>query len=166
MVLTRSELEALYRGEKDPRVKERLLFILRVEGDGAIPSRVAERELHRSKPWASYWLDRYVIEGVEGLEDKPRSGRPLKIPTDIVVEIKRELAKSDNGWTTRQVAEMIAAKGGVEYHFTHIYRLLYKWGFKQKVPKKEHVNTASKEVKETFKKTPNTSWRTSLKGSP
>jgi transposase len=32
----------------------------------------------------------------------------------------------------------------VEYHFTHIYRLLHKWGLKQKV----HVNTAPKEEKE------------------
>ena len=166
MALTRGELEALYKNEEDAKVKERLLFILRVEGDGAIPSYVAERELHRSKPWASYWLDRYINEGVEGLKDKPRSGRPPKIPTDIVVEIRRELAKSDKGWTTEQVADMIAEKGGVEYHFTHIYRLLYKWGFKQKVPKKEHVNTASKEEKEEFKKRPKRSWRTSLRGSP
>ena len=43
--------------------------------------------------------------------------------------------------------------GGIRYHYTHIYRLMHKWGFKQKVPRKVHVNTASKqEEKEDFKK--------------
>ena len=73
MALTRSELEVLYKSEEDLKVKERILFILRVEGDGTVPSRVAEEELHRSRPWASYWLDRYLKEGIEGLKDKPRT---------------------------------------------------------------------------------------------
>jgi transposase len=42
--------------------------------------------------------------------------------------------------------------GGIRYHYTHIYRLMHKWGFKQKVPRKTHVNTASKEEKERLKK--------------
>ncbi len=29
---------------------------------------------------------------------------------------------------------------------------MHKWGFKQKVPRRVHVNTASKEEKERFKK--------------
>lgn len=165
MALTRTELEPLYRKEEDPKVKERLLFILRVEGDGAIPSRVAEGELHRSRPWASYWLDRYLNEGVEGLKEKPRSGRPSKLPAKVALAIRRELAESVQGWRTEQVAEMIAEKGGVEYHFTHVYRLLHKWGLKQKVPKKVHVNTASNEEKEDFKKRQGRFWSTSPRAS-
>ena len=45
----------LYKRESDPNVKERLLLVLKVEGDGMIPARVAN-ELHRSKTWASDWL--------------------------------------------------------------------------------------------------------------
>ena len=165
--LARSELESFYRSEEDPKVKERLLFILRVEGDGAVPSRVAEGELHRSRPWASYWLGRYLEESVEGLKDKPRSGRPPRLPAKVALAIRRELAKSDQGWTTEQVAEMIAERGGgVKYHFTHVYRLLHRWGLKQKVPKKVHVNTASKEEKEDFKKRQGGSWSTSRRASP
>ncbi|MGA8912804.1 MAG: hypothetical protein WB443_08100 [Nitrososphaeraceae archaeon] len=33
------------------------------------------KEIHRSKPWGSYWLERYDKEGIiKGLRDKPRSG--------------------------------------------------------------------------------------------
>ena len=46
--------------------------------------------------------------------------------------------------------ELIIKKGGIKYHYTHIYRIHRKRGFKQKVPKKVHVNTASRE--EAFKK--------------
>ena len=31
-------------------------------------------------------------------------------------------------------------KSGIKYHYTKIYRNLRKWGFKQKVPRKVHVN--------------------------
>ncbi|MER5176370.1 MAG: hypothetical protein ABJB76_04055 [Candidatus Nitrosocosmicus sp.] len=38
--------------------------------------------------------------------------------------------------------------------YTHIYHILCKWGFKQKVPRIVHVNTAvsSNEEKKDFKK--------------
>jgi transposase len=47
---------------------------------------------------------------------------------------------------------MIVKEGGIQYHSHRIYRLLHKWGFKQKVPRKVHINTASEEEKQEFKK--------------
>jgi hypothetical protein len=40
---------------------------------------------------------------------------------------------------------------------------MHKWGFIQKVPRKVHVNTASKEEKECFKKEPERYWTISKK---
>ena len=40
----------------------------------------------------------------------------------------------------------------MKYHFTHVYRLMHRWGFKEKVPQRRHVNTAPMEEKEDFKK--------------
>jgi putative transposase len=108
--------------------------------------------MHRSRPWTSYWLERFKKEGVGGLKDKPRSGRPVKLPTEVALRIRRELSESSQGWTTKQVGEMISREGKTSYHYTHIYRLLHKWGFKQKVPRKRHVNAASREEKLAFKK--------------
>ena len=48
--------------------------------------------------------------------------------------------------------ELIIKKSGIKYHYTHIYRILRKWGFKQKVPRKVHINTASMEKKMFSKK--------------
>ena len=52
-----------------------------------IPAAQVARDLHRSRTWASDWLKRYK-EGVEGLKDRPKSGRPPDIPEETVYEIK------------------------------------------------------------------------------
>lgn len=149
--MSRNRLAELYKRESNTKVKERLLLTLRVEVDGEIPAHVVQ-ELHRSKPWASYWLDRYNKEGIEGLKDKPKCGRKPHLPSEIVRKITKKLTESKQGWSTKQVNDMIVKESGIKYHYTHVYRLLHKWGFKQKVPRKVHVNTASEEEKGQFKK--------------
>jgi transposase len=144
-------LETLYRKESRARLKERLLLILKVEGEGMIPARVA-KELHRSRSWTSDWLARYSKEGIDGLENRSKSGRPSKLPEGIAIKIRKKLKERKQGWTTQQVNEMIIKEGNVHYHQIYIYSLLHRWGFKQKVPRKIHVNTASKEEKNQFKK--------------
>ena len=152
MTLTRESFEKLYRYERDVKTKERMLLVLNVIYLDKISAQVA-RDLHRSKSWASDWLKRYDKEGIEGLKTRTKSGRPSKLSEEVVYQIKKELKESNNqGWTTKQVEELIVKKSGIKYHYIHIYRILRKWGFKQKVPRKVHVNTASKEEKEAFKK--------------
>lgn len=135
-----------------------MLLVIKVKYDNLIPAYAAD-ELHRSRPWGLYWLDRFSQEGLEGLKDRPKSGRPSDISEEKVHEIKEELTSSKQGWTTKQVEDLIVKKsGGIRYHYTHIYRLMHKWGFKQKVPRKVHVNTASNEEKEDFKKEQEQYW--------
>jgi len=156
-VYSKNELIKLYKKEANPKVKERLLFVIKVKYDNIIPAYACD-ELHRSRPWGSYWWDRFSTQGVMGLKNKPKSGRHPDISKEITHEIKSELASSKQGWSTKQVTDLIITKSGIKYHFTHIYRLMHKWGFKQKVPRKVHVNTASKEEKERFKKQPEGYW--------
>ena len=91
---------------------------------------------------------------IEGLKDKPKSGRHPELSAEIEYRIRTLLRESNQGWTTKQIEELIIKESGIKYHYTHIYRIVRKWGFKQKVPRKVHVNTASKEEKEDFKKRP------------
>jgi putative transposase len=133
--LSRKEWESLYKKEPDPDVKERLLLVLKVGGgDGmVVPARVA-RDLCRSRTWASDWLARYHNEGVNGLRDRPKSGRPAQLSPKVVSKIRKRLSESKQGWTTKQATDIIIREGGIKYHYVHIYRLLHKWGLKQKVP--------------------------------
>jgi putative transposase len=152
LTLTRESFEKIYRSEQDVKTKERMLLVLNVVYQRKVSAAQAARDLHRSKAWAWEWLKRYDKEGINGLKTRPKSGRPSKLSEEIEYRIKKELKESNQGWTTKQVEELIIKKSGIKYHYIHIYRILRKWGFKQKVPRKVHVNTSSKEEKEAFKK--------------
>jgi transposase len=140
--------------EKDVKVKERMLLVLNVVYHGRMAAHVA-REIHRSRSWACQWLKRYDRQGLDGLKDIPKSGRPTELPEEIEYEIKTILTDSNQGWTTKQVEELITKESGIRYHSNHIYRILRRWGLKQKVPRKVHINTASAEEKIEFKKRSN-----------
>ena len=85
-----------------------------------IPARVA-KELHRSRTWTSDWLARYRKEGINGLENRPRSGRPSKLPKEVALKVRKKLKEGKQGWTTQQVNEMIVKEGNVHYHQIYIY---------------------------------------------
>lgn len=151
----KASFERSYKIEKDAKVRERMLLVLNVVYHGKVAARVAQREIHKSRSWACQWLKRYDEGGIEGLKDRPKGGRPAELSEEEVeYKIKTILKKSNQGWTTKQIEQLIIQETGVRYHPNHIYRLVRKWGFKQKVPRKVHVNTASKEEKEEFKKRP------------
>jgi putative transposase len=89
---------------------------------------------------------------LDGLKDKPRSGRPPMVEHDLMIKVRKELEDSNTGWDFRQVMEIIQKRTNIKYHEVHIYRLLHKWGFSAKVPQKRFVRSASKEEKKSFKK--------------
>ncbi|MDN5868105.1 MAG: helix-turn-helix domain-containing protein [Candidatus Nitrosocosmicus sp.] len=152
-----TSFERVCRTEKDAKTKERMLLVLNVVYCGKIVSQVA-RTLHKSKGWASQWLKRYREKGLDGLKDRPEDGRHYQISKQVEYRIRKTLKESNTSWTTKQVEELIIHEsGGIKYNHNYIYCIVRKWGFKQKVPMKAHVNTASKE-KEDFKKRPSDTW--------
>lgn len=144
-------LDNAYKNESDADVKERIHLIRRILADKQHIESVAQ-ELHKSRAWAYKWYKRYSDKGLEGLKDKPRSGRPPLVNQDLMMEIRKELSDSNVGWDFRQVTNLIQKMTDVKYHKVHIYRLLHKWGFVKKVPQKRFIRTASKEEKKKFKK--------------
>jgi putative transposase len=149
--LRASKLDVAYKQEKDVDVKERILLVRRMVEDEKHIEDVA-KELHRCRAWAYKWYKRYNEDGLDGLKDQPRTGRPPDVPKEIMVKIRQELAESNTGWDFRQVMDLIYKKTEVRYHEVHIYRLLHKWGFKPKVLQKRFVNSASTKEKKRFKK--------------
>jgi hypothetical protein len=49
LTFSRQEATKLYKGQLNPKIKERLLLILRVKDDGILPAHAAD-ELHRGRP--------------------------------------------------------------------------------------------------------------------
>ena len=151
-MISRRLLDSFYRKETNANIKERILLVKRVRYDKQEAASASETELGKTRTWAYKWLHRFDKDGLDGLKDKERSGRPPDVPKEIMVKIRQELADSNTGWDFRQVMDLIYNKTGVRYHEVHIYRLLHKWGFKPKVPQKRFVNTASLKKRRDSKK--------------
>jgi len=99
------QLNNAYRKETDADIKERILLVRRVRLDGLEASKVAERELDKSRWWAYKWLDRFDELGLEGLKDQPRSGgRPPLISEKKILKIKQKLSENQSGWMGGQTS--------------------------------------------------------------
>jgi len=125
--IQRARFEQLYRKESNSDTKERMLLVLNVVYDKHIPAHVA-RDLHRSSIWTSDWLRRYRKEGIEGLKDRSKSGRLRVIPQIIISKIKNKLLSRKQGWTTKQVYDIIVRESGLHYHHIYIYTHYFEDG--------------------------------------
>jgi len=152
--MNNSQLIQAYKHEKDVKVKERLFLIKQVLLDNQIASHVA-KSLGRVRSWAYKWLKRFVKYGIDGLQDRHRTGRPTRISKKKLTSIQLQIAEKQSGWSAKQVMNLIYEKSGVKYHEVHVYRLLHKWGYASKVAQKRFVNSATLQEKLWFKKTPN-----------
>ena len=70
------------RKTKDANVRDRLRLVGEVLETGNITQ--AAKKLGMSQPWGSKWWARYKAEGFDGLEDRPRSGRPPKVAREKI----------------------------------------------------------------------------------
>ena len=102
-------LDKIYNDERDANVKERVLLVRRVLADKQHIETVAQ-ELHKSRAWAYKWYKRYNDKGLDGLKDKPRSGRPPLVNNDLMIKIRKELEDSNTGWDFKQVMNVIKKK--------------------------------------------------------
>ncbi len=74
-----------------------MLLILNVIYQWKIDTAQVAKDLHRSKSWALDWLKGYNKEVINGLETRPKSGRPFEISKEIGYQIKKELQESNYG---------------------------------------------------------------------
>ena len=72
-----AELRRFARRERDGRVSARLLALANAL-DG-LPREVAAKLAGMTGQTLGDWVHRYNVEGVEGLRDRPRRGRPCAL---------------------------------------------------------------------------------------
>lgn len=70
------ELDHVYRVSNSAEMRTRCHIVL-LSCEGYSTPEVAHL-VRFSQDTVLYWIDRYDVEGVAGLEDRPRSGRPPK----------------------------------------------------------------------------------------
>ena len=72
----RNALRQVYRQTKDADVRSRCQMIL-LSADGHSVGEIARLTLFDENS-VLFWFDRYEAGGLDGLEDRPKSGRPPK----------------------------------------------------------------------------------------
>lgn len=72
----RNALRQMYRQTKDADMRSRCQMLL-LSADGQGVGEIAKLTLFDENS-VLFWFDRYEAEGLDGLEDRPKSGRPPK----------------------------------------------------------------------------------------
>ncbi len=130
-VLSSHELHAMARQQRDPRVVKRLLLIAHmVEGESR-PT--AGRAVGMSAQAAYIWLKRYNAEGVAGLTDRPRSGRPRRLEAEKTAAFKARIASGAEAgeegvvpFRGHDARRILREEFDADYSLTGTYALLHR----------------------------------------
>ena len=124
-----AELRRLARRERDGRVSARLLAPANAL-DG-LPREEAARLAGMTGQTLGDWVHRYNVEGVEGLRDRHRSGRPCALDEGrqaalkaLVLEGPRLERDGCIAWRARDLCGLVEHRFGVRYSETGMLRLL------------------------------------------
>lgn len=75
------------------------------------------------------WVKRFEQEGEDGLNDKPRSGRPVKLPPEQAAELKAKIAaENQRVWTARHVYFTLVTVYAVCYSVKYLPQFLRRLG--------------------------------------
>jgi transposase len=121
------------------RVAKRLRAIV-LNSQGRTSSELADiLQAPRSK--VSEWLARYEVDGVEGLLEGYRSGRPAGLSPQQLEQLSDILDSGplayglDTGiWTSPMIAWIIEQEFGIHYHPGHVRKLLHGLRFSVQRP--------------------------------
>ena len=123
------ELRRLARRERDGRVSARLLALANAL-DG-LPREEAARLAGMTGQTLGDWVHRYNAEGVEGLGDRPRPGRPCALDEGQQAALKALVLRGPSlerdgcvAWRARDLRALVERRFGVRYGETGILKLL------------------------------------------
>jgi transposase len=127
---TPAELRAMARRERDGRVSARLLALASAL-DGMSRDEAA-RAAGMDRPTLRDWVRRYNAQGVEGLRDRPRPGRPCALDEGRQAALKALILKGPKlerdgrvAWRARDLRELVERRFGARYSESGVRRLLH-----------------------------------------
>ena len=155
--LSADELRLAARRSKDSCQARRLLALAQVldgrrRGEAARAGGMARQTLRD-------WVHRYNAEGVEGLCDRPRSGRPPRLSKAQLAELARLVEAGPDPavhvvvrWRCVDLQGQIEARFGVEISERHVGRILKQLHFTRLSVRPCHPKT-DEAAQQAFKKT-------------
>lgn len=114
-----AELDELYRTTRDVRVRTRAQMVLLAGEQGLLAHEIATI-VRKDEQTVRRWLKRYMAEGINGLQDAPRSGASGKVTPayqekliETVRQRPRSLGQPYSLWTLQRLADYMAEESGI-----------------------------------------------------
>ncbi len=153
--LTEQELtavEAAIHRDKRPEVRQRCTAIRLLHLDHK-PEEVAQMQAV-SIPTIYGWIDRWHNGGVEGMANKPKSGRPLKADDayslallEVIEKEPSELGYDFAIWTIDRLRAHLEKKTGISLSESRFRALLKRKGYRYRRPKYDLGHLQDKDAK-------------------
>src|SRR5437764_7431591 len=153
---TPAELRALARRERDGRVSARLLALANAL-DGMSRDQAA-RAAGMDRQTLRDWVHRYNAEGVEGLRDRPRPGRPCALDEGQQAALKAVVLRGPRlerdgcvAWRARDLCALVEERFAVRYGESGMLKLLERLDLSWQKTRPIHPE-ADPRAQERFKK--------------
>ena len=114
----RSELEQVARSRRTPQAVALRARIVLLTADGFAPSAIAE-ELGTSQPTVRKWRARYVEDGMAGLRNEPRPGRPRSLDDQRVADLLNQALQTRPAKQTHWSVRSFAAEAHISKDMAH-----------------------------------------------
>lgn len=108
-----------------------------------------------------YWIRRLLSDGLVGLKDRDRPGRPPRLPASELQELRKELLKSprdlgydQNLWDGVLLSHHLKKCYGVSLGARQCQRLFHQLGFSPQRPRRKPREAEEPAQQEAFKETP------------
>jgi transposase len=127
-------LDHLYRTTKDPRLRTRAQMVFLAAEQGLKVPQIAA-VVRESEATVLRWLKRYRAEGLNGLRDAPRPGRPSEVTEAyravLLAAVRRRprsLGLPFSLWTLQRLADHLAEHTGLRVSDETVRRALKQEG--------------------------------------
>jgi len=152
-------LQKLYNREQNAKAKLRLLVAIRRKKGESIDEIASA--LEKPRRTIHGWLQRFEQRRLKAVYDKKQPGRPARLTTSQLKNLRRELISGpahvpSRLWTTRLVREHLEKRYNTKYQRSNVFRLLHALGFSVQEPRPQHYKM-DKSAQARFKKKQNAS---------
>ena len=147
-----NKIQKSIKSTKDPVIRERLLM---VQASLKEPLREVAKDFACVHGKVAYWKNRYLKQGLRGLETKQRSGAPKKLTKEQETRLKRKIRKHDpkNGWNTKRIRKVIYEDTGIKYSVRQVQRISHLWGLSLIKPRPRYAYSKKDDREAFLKKT-------------
>ena len=149
------DFKALAKKESDKRIYQRLIMLAYLK-EGRSKAQVSQ--LTFTAPDRVYaWLKRFREQGIEGLRDKPRSGRPGLLDRSAYDALQQKIEDSQSSLSGgrlrgEDIIQLVKDEWGAEYTLSGICRLMKAIGMSWVSTRSEHPKQ-DEQAQQPFKKT-------------